>query len=349
MQTKHKIIIDNSQNLSSIESNSVNLVVTSPPYPMIKMWDSVFSSMNPNITDELINSNGKLAFELMHQELDKVWSELYRVVCDGGFVCINIGDATRTTENFNLFSNSSRITSSFYELGFTNLPPIIWSKTTNSPTKFMGSGMLPAGAYVTLENEFILIFRKGSNRKFTESQKNKRHKSAYFWSERNIWFSSFWKVSGTRQKTVNGEKRERNAAYPIEIPWRLINMFSIYDDVVLDPFLGTGTTSLAAMLAGRNSLGVEIEKSILNSFGKNINHLKEMSSNIVSSRLNHQIDFVNYREKKPIYYNEDLGVPVITSQEKKISFYQVDDVKKIKQDYRVSYRKFTKKKSLFDL
>ena len=78
-----------------IESNSVNLVVSSPPYPLIPMWDKIFKEQNPKIEDALETNQGSLAFELMHKELDLVWNEVYRVLSDGGIACINIGDATR--------------------------------------------------------------------------------------------------------------------------------------------------------------------------------------------------------------------------------------------------------------
>jgi DNA modification methylase len=90
----------------------------------------------------------------MHKELDKVWKNIAGAVKEGGIVCINIGDAVRSiNREFKLYSNHSRIISAFLNLGFNALPDILWRKQTNSPNKFMGSGMLPPGAYVTLEHE----------------------------------------------------------------------------------------------------------------------------------------------------------------------------------------------------
>ena len=146
--------------MSQLGDSSVDLVVTSPPYPMIEMWDEIMSNQNPYIKEALEDHRPELAFELMHKELDVVWKECYRVVKDGGFICINIGDATRTIDGeFRLYNNHSRITQYCTSLGLTNLPNIIWRKQTNAPNKFMGSGMLPCGAYITLEHEYILIFR----------------------------------------------------------------------------------------------------------------------------------------------------------------------------------------------
>src|SRR5699024_4360944 len=148
-ETTHKVIVDTAQNMSELENESIQLVVTSPPYPMIEMWDKIMGKQNPEIESQLKKGNGHQAFELKHQEFDKVWVEVERVLKPGGFACINIGDATRTiNKNFSLYPNHSRIISSFQNLGISNLPNILWRKQTNAPNKFMGSGMLPSGAYV---------------------------------------------------------------------------------------------------------------------------------------------------------------------------------------------------------
>ena len=93
MHTTHSIYFTSSQNMQCINNATVDLIVTSPPYPMIEMWDEIMAMQNPTISNALSN-NPTLAFELMHQELDKVWAECYRVIKDGGLMCVNIGDAT---------------------------------------------------------------------------------------------------------------------------------------------------------------------------------------------------------------------------------------------------------------
>ena len=89
------------------------------------------------------------------------------------------------------------------KLGFINLPNILWHKTTNAPNKFMGSGMLPCGAYVTLEHEWILIFRKGGKRVYKKTEEKEiRRDSSFFWEERNIWFSDIWEIKGVKQPLI---------------------------------------------------------------------------------------------------------------------------------------------------
>ena len=185
--TKHEIIIGNSNNMKAIPDGTVNLIVTSPPYPMIEMWDEMFSSQHPAIRNDLESGNGMAAFEKMHEVLNAIWQECDRVLADNGFVCINIGDATRTiNDNFQLYSNHTQIINKFLSMGYCVLPDIHWRKQSNAPNKFMGSGMFPAGAYVTYEHEYILVFRKGGKRVFKGAEKALRQKSAFFWEERNV-------------------------------------------------------------------------------------------------------------------------------------------------------------------
>ena len=215
-QTYHEITLGDSRSLP-IDAQSVSLVVTSPPYPMIEMWDDTFASLNASIRTRLAQGDSYGAFELMHQELDSVWKEVQRIVVPGGMVCINVGDATRSLGGrFRKYPNAERITGTFRGLGFDVFPRIIWRKTTNAPTKFMGSGMLPAGAYVTLEHEYILLFRQGGSRDFTAPDlRRDRHESAFFWEERNQWFSDVWVgLNGTAQQSARTPQR-RSGAYPL--------------------------------------------------------------------------------------------------------------------------------------
>lgn len=332
MNTHHTIYFGPSQQMTSIKDSSVDIVVTSPPYPMIEMWDEILSNQNGEIASALTNGSPSVAFELMHKELDKVWDECYRVLKDGSFLCINIGDATRTINGeFQLYNSHSRIVKHCLELGFVNLPNVIWHKATNAPNKFMGSGMLPCGAYVTLEHEYILIFRKGGKRPYkSEDSKQARRKSSFFWEERNVWFSDIWDLRGTKQKISNSDTRERSAAFPLEIPYRLINMYSQVGDVVLDPFYGLGTTSQAAILLGRNSLGYEIDPKLRKTIEDNITSFKIDGANrLLKQRYDKHLEFITeYVSKKggAKHYNNYLSCDVITGQEEDLEIHYLTDL-----------------------
>ena len=333
MKTSHQIIFDNSNHMNTIPSESISLVVTSPPYPMIKMWDEMFISQNPAIAKALKNRKGPDAFELMHQILDAVWNEVFRVLKNGGIACINIGDATRTiNDTFSLYQNHTRIMTHLLKRGFSALPAILWRKQTNAPNKFMGSGMLPPGAYVTLEHEYILIVRKGEKRAFkTPEDKRIRRQSAFFWEERNVWFSDIWlDVKGASQSLFDNKARNRSAAYPFEVPYRLINMFSVKGDTVLDPFLGIGTTMYAAMTAGRNSIGFELDNNLCDLIRSNMDSIVFYSNELINNRLSSHLSFLNekYRTgKKFKYLNKPYGFPVVTNQEKELMINSVAGIK----------------------
>ena len=311
--------------MQELEDNSIELVVTSPPYPMIEMWDDLFVSGDSEI-ETCLKNKPLDAFELMHQQLDCVWSECYRVLKDGCYMCINIGDATRTINgNFALYNNAARIINKCTELGFVTLPNLMWLKQTNSPNKFMGSGMLPCGAYVTLEHEWILILRKGDRRKFlTDSDKELRSRSAFFWEERNKWFTNIWNVHGDSQKLKVSCGRERTASFPMEIPYRLINMFSVIGDKVLDPFLGTGTTMKAAILTGRNSVGYEIDETFEDVIKSNLRaFVKSDLNSIIENRIESHKAFIKVRQDAGLsvkHHNSIYDVGVVTKQESKINF-----------------------------
>jgi site-specific DNA-methyltransferase (cytosine-N4-specific) len=218
--------------MKEIADQSVHLMLTSPPYPMIQMWDNQFC-----LTDKRIGSLWKkLAYPqagrvvgeiygLMHENLSKTWAETYRVLVDGGIAAINIGDATRRLNGqFQLFPNHSRIIEECEKIGFTTLPYILWKKPTTKPHykgkgAFLGSGFLPPNAYVTLDCEFILLFRKGNLRKFPPHDQT-RYESKFTKAQRDEWFSQIWTLKGTRQ-TLD-ELERRTAAYPDEIAERLI-------------------------------------------------------------------------------------------------------------------------------
>ena len=338
MKSCHKIIFKDSKKMEEIPSKSIDLIVTSPPYPMIEMWDEIFSKQNRKILKALEKKDGPLAFELMHKELDSVWDELHRVLKSGGIACINIGDATRTiNDHFALYTNHSRIHTYMQKIGFSALPAILWRKQTNAPNKFMGSGMMPPGAYVTLEHEYVLILRKGNKKEFiTKGEKQLRRESSFFWEERNLWFSDVWMdLKGTSQNLFDNKVRGRSAAFPFELPYRLITMFSVKEDIVLDPFLGMGTTMYAAMAACRNSIGYEIDSNFHDVIDSKIDGIVEFSNKCIIERLKKHCSFVESRfikKGKFKYLNKHYKFPVMTNQETNLLINELKSVSRKEED-----------------
>jgi DNA modification methylase len=212
---------------------------------MIAQWDDLFASW------------GATGFEAMHRQLDRVWRACWRALIPGGILAINVGDAVRTVSSeFRLWPNHARVISAAEKLGFRSLPYILWKKPTNKPNAFLGSGFLPPNAYVTLDCEFILLFRRGPLRRLPPGSAA-RLASRYRKDERDLWFSQIWEgIRGVRQS----HQGRRSGAFPPEIPRRLIRMFSVVGDTVLDPFAGTGTTLWEAARLGRNAIGIEVDR-----------------------------------------------------------------------------------------
>ena len=337
--------------METLAGESVDLIVTSPPYPMIEMWDPVFGDLDSEITTCFREARYEAAFDLMHAALGKVWAECERVLKSGGLLCVNVGDATRTFDatGFRLWPNGARTQAALAKLGLDQLPGILWRKPTNSPTKFMGSGMIPPNAYATLEHERILIFRKGGKRRV--DRREARYESAYFWEERNRWFSDVWtELTGASQalgkkggsappEEEEEELRERSAAFPLALPLRLILMFSIRGDRVLDPFLGTGMTALAAALTGRNAVGYEIDPAFRPAVRNRLFEVPPRSRALSRERLAAHRAFLREREGACKYENEHYGFGVVTKQERRLRLYDAASVEEVGADrFSFSYR-----------
>ena len=353
MQTHHSLSVADARDLSWIDDGSVDLVVTSPPYPMIEMWDELFLRLQPDIREAMAEEDGQAVFEGMHAVLDPVWGQLYRVIREGGILCINVGDATRRLgPTFRIYPNHARIISACTATGFQMLPEILWRKQTNAPNKFMGSGMLPPGAYVTLEHEWILIFRKSKLRPFANPEERRnRGESAFFWEERNVWFSDVWDFKGVRQDMGEGgpgkpssahrDARSRSAVFPFEMAYRLVNMFSVKGDMVLDPFAGCGTTMLAAMCAARNSNGVEIAGDMVPFIQAQVNEIVPWANERILERLERHRLFVeecgrNGRELK--HTNRFYRFPVVSRQEREIQIEYLSSLTRIDDlHWRIEY------------
>jgi DNA modification methylase len=252
MLTRHAVHLGDARNLSFIPSESVHLVATSPPYgALIHYSDSE-------------NQLGAIqSYERFLEELDKVWAECLRILVPGGRVACVVGDvclSRKRAGRHHVLPLSADIQVRTRRLGFDNLTPIRWMKVSNirleasSSSVFLGKPNLPNGV-VKNDVESILFLRKpGGYRKPTASQEKASFIST---DDYRKWFAAAW-------TDVKGQiRKDHPAPYPLEIPRRLIKMFSFVGDTVVDPFAGTGTTALAAMECGRNSISVEIEPKYL--------------------------------------------------------------------------------------
>jgi len=325
MRTQHVLHAGDAAAMDDIADESVHLVVTSPPYPMIELWDDLFASRDPDVRAALDAGDGDAAFDLMHAQLDAVWDEVERVLAPGGMACINVGDATRSVDGaFQQYPNHVRIVDALHSRGLTPLPDVLWRKPTNSHTKFMGSGTLPPNAYVTLEHEYVLLFRKGGPRSFPPGD-DRRYESAFFWEERNRWFSDLWQLRGEGQDLDDHEeRRDRSAAFPLEIPLRLVRMFSVRGDRVLDPFAGTGTTALAAMHAARNSVGYDLDADLFAALDDRLADLPSASRRRIAARLDRHRTAMADRDGG--YEAEHYDFRVVTKRERRIRPHVVDAV-----------------------
>jgi len=245
--TSVRVIHGDAREMPGVAVESVHLVVTSPPYPMIPQWDPLFEAL------------GATTFHEMHRVLGAAWKRCHDVLVPGGILAVNVGDALRShAGEFRLWPNHVEVQSRCEAAGFRSLPYILWKKPTNKPNAFLGSGFLPPNAYVTLDCEFILLFRKGKLRRLPPNDPN-RTASRFSRADRDRWFSQVWSdVRGVRQ----GNGSRRSAAFPPEIPDRLVRMFSCLGETVLDPFAGTGTTLWSAHHWGREAIGVESDPEL---------------------------------------------------------------------------------------
>ncbi len=322
METGHAVRAADARD-AALPPESVELVVTSPPYPMIEMWDDTFRAQSADADAALAEGDGPAAFAAMHEVLEPVWEHVARALVPGGIACVNVGDATRSVGGeFGLYPNHVAVARRLRAAGLRQLPGVLWRKPVNRATKFMGSGMLPPNAYPTLEHEHVLVFRKGGTRRLPPGD-DARYESAYFWEERNRWFSDLWELAGESQAMDGG--RERSGAFPVELPLRLVRMFSLLGDTVWDPFWGTGTTSLAAMLAGRGSVGHEIDDRLLEAFADRLEGLADRSRRRGRERLARHAEWADGRDDLG-YAARHYDFDVMTRQERRIRPRRVTDI-----------------------
>jgi site-specific DNA-methyltransferase (adenine-specific) len=247
--TNPTIIIGDSRNMNELKDDSVHLIITSPPYWQLKDYGNGSQIGFNDSYEEYINN------------LNLVWKECYRVLHEGCRLCVNIGDQFARAVyygRYKIIPIREEIIKFCETIGFDYMGAIIWQKVTTCNTTggatIMGSFPYPRNGIIKLDYEFILIFKKlGDAPKVSREIKEKSKLTTEEWNE---YFHGHWNFSG--------EKQDKHLAmFPEELPKRLIKMFSFVDDTVLDPFLGSGTTCLAARKLGRSFVGFEINHDFL--------------------------------------------------------------------------------------
>jgi DNA modification methylase len=252
LNTEHRVILGDARLMKEVDKETVHVVVTSPPYWILKEYDgNAGADQLGHVTD----------YDEFLGELDSVWSRCFDSLVPGGRLCLVVGDvcfARRKKGRHLVVPIHADISVHCRKLGFDYLTPIFWYKIANARTEVEGNGSPFLGkpyepnAIIKNDIEYVLLFRKpGGYRKPTNEQ---RMLSLIEKEQHSRWFRSIW-------TDIPGASRSMGhpAPYPVEIAYRLIKMFSFVGDMVLDPFSGTGTTTEAAILANRSSVGYEIE------------------------------------------------------------------------------------------
>ncbi len=252
--TTHRIRCSDSRDLSELKSESVHLIVTSPPYWTLKDY--------PPNEHQL---GAMQDYERFLAELDKVWAECSRVLVPGGRICCVVGDVCiprKRAGRHHVVPLHADITVRVRKLGLDSLTPILWFKIANGALEAEGNGAgfygkpYQPGAIVKNDFEYILFFRKGGA--YRSPSIAQKALSMLSRDEMKSWLKTAW-------TDIKGESTRRGhpAPFPVELAERLIRLFSFAGDIVLDPFVGTGTTSLAAMNVGRNSIGTDCDADFI--------------------------------------------------------------------------------------
>ena len=249
LKTQHRIILGDSRAMAEVANESVHLVVTSPPYWQLKDYGH----------EHQIGFND--SYEAYINHLNLVWNECYRVLHEGCRLCVNIGDQFARSVyygRYKIIPIRTEIIKFCETIGFDYMGAIIWQKVTTVNTSggatIMGSFPYPRNGIVKLDYEFILLFKKlGDSPTPTKEQKENSKLTTEEW---NTYFYGHWNFPGEKQS-------KHLATFPEELPRRLIRMFTFPGETVLDPFLGSGTTALAARNLERNSVGYEINREFV--------------------------------------------------------------------------------------
>jgi site-specific DNA-methyltransferase (adenine-specific) len=293
--------------MNELEDRSIDLTITSPPYWQLKDY----------------GSRGEIGFNDSYESyinnLNLVWKEVYRVLDYGCRLCVNIGDQYARSVyygRYKVIPIRTEIIKFCETIGFDYMGAIIWQKVATTNTSggatIMGSFPCPRNGILKLDYEFILVFKKpGQSAK--KISKEIKEQSKLTTEEWNKFFSGHWNFVGEKQN-------KHLAMFPLELPYRLIKMFAFVDDTVLDPFLGSGTTSLAALGLNRNSVGYEINTEFLpiikEKLGVNKNRLFDQPEFRFSKQERSVIDFNKEIKKLPYIFTDPVKLDIMVDPKK---------------------------------
>jgi site-specific DNA-methyltransferase (adenine-specific) len=323
IKTNHKIIRGDSRQMKELADNSTHLVITSPPYWQLKDYG----------TDDHIGYND--SYENYINNLNLVWQECYRVLKNGCRLCINIGDQFARSVyygRYKIIPIRTEIIKFCETIGFDYMGAIIWQKSTTMNTSggatIMGSFPYPRNGIIKLDYEFILFFKKnGASEKI---DKNLKELSKMTKEEWNTYFQGHWSFNGVRQD-------EHIAMFPEELPKRLIKMFSFAGDTVLDPFVGSGTTSLAAKNLGRNSVGYEINPKFIEMIRQKldvgVSKMFDNSSVNFIEQKNIDTDFKDQISKLPYIFKDPIKLDKRVDPKKLQFGSRIDEHKKQRDEF----------------
>ena len=248
--TTHDLYNEDARNLDFLPDTSVQLIVTSPPYWTLKDYREGSGQLG-HIAD----------YSVFMSELERVWRSCYRLLVPGGRLVCVVGDVCLSRRKNNgehtVIPLHASIQEQCREIGFSNLAPIIWHKIANAAYEANGNGAGFLGkpyepnSVIKNDIEFILMERKPGG--YRSPSLATRILSVIPADKHKLWFQQIW------TGLTGASTRLHPAPYPLELAERLVRMFSFVGDTVLDPFMGTGTTSVAAAKTGRNSIGVEVD------------------------------------------------------------------------------------------
>lgn len=244
----NSIIHGSSENMRLLPSNSVHLMITSPPYNVSKEYDE------------------DLTLEQYVALLKKVATETFRVLVDGGRACINIANVGRKP-----YIPLSHLISAFMsEIGFKMRGEIIWNKGASaSPSTAWGSWMSASNPTLRDIHEYILVFTKGDYKRDGKGKVKTITRDQFM-----DWTKSIWNMNAESARRI-----KHPAPFPVELPYRLIQLFSFQDDIILDPFIGSGTTAIAALKASRHFIGFDTDQSYIQLAENRIKLFKEEMDN----------------------------------------------------------------------